>query len=503
MKKNIIELFQESVLKYPQKTAVIFDDCKYSYSKLENDIKKYSYFLEQEGVKKGTHLILILENSYEYIVCMLSIANLGAVLIPVSTTIKQTSLEKSIDTTDASFIILHASKLKMMDKQLLSPKYIALETIYKAQINTEKYFLNKNKVSPEEDYILTMTSGSTGDPKPIVFTQETKIQRALLAAKDLYNLDSDDTIITASPLYHSMGQRLVLLPLLIGATSVLLKKFHHQRWIEHMQNYKVTFTIAIASHLNILVDKLDNNNIDSLQTLVSSSAPLTTEVKQKLIEKLACEFHECYGASEVGIVTNLDAKTSHQYIQSVGKALEFVDIKIVNEQKEEVPIGVIGEIIAKSTTSFSRYYNNPQKTEESVVDGYFYTGDLGYLDKNDYLYFSGRKKDLIIVGGTNVYPIDVENVISRVEGVEEVAVVGIENDYFGEIIVAVLVINKNKFNLKNVKVACLRSLTDYQQPMQYLIVEKLPKNALGKIMKHKLKEEASSKLTASLQRIFK
>jgi len=502
MKSNIIELFQENVMAYPNKTAVIFNEKKYSYMQLHNDVKKYCIYLKSNGIKEGSHLILLLENSYEYIVLMLSVANLGAVMIPLSPTTKIETLKKSIQTTDTSFILLKSKQIQALKVLQNIVLIIDIDDI-SDKVNAISYELNRPTVSPQADYILTMTSGSTGDPKPIVFTQETKIKRALLAAKDLYHLDDNDIIITASPLYHSMGQRLVLLPLLIGATSVLLKKFHHQRWIEHVQKYKVTFTIAIASHLNILVDKLETNRINSLRTLVSSSAPLSIDIKQKLIHRLACELHECYGASEVGIVTNLDFKKSSKYVQSVGKALDFVDLKIVDEEHKEVSTGTVGEIIAKSPTSFSRYYKNPQKTKESVIDGYFYTGDLGYLDIDGYLYFNGRKKDIIIVGGTNVYPIDIENVISKIDGIKEVAVIGVEDNYFGEIIVAVLVIEKEKFNVTNVKVACLRNLTDYQQPMQYLIVEELPKNALGKVMKHKLKEEVSNQVSTSLVRMFK
>lgn len=489
---NIIEIFQYNVKNNPDKIAVIFQEKHYTYTTLESDVKRMSKYLEKFNIQKSTHIILLLDNSYEYILCMLSIANLGAVLIPLNTTMKPAAINKAIESTNTTHIITNhslkncfgnASALNIDNSNIIAVDQDLSET------DIDGYLLNQSKVSYKEDYILTMTSGSTGDPKPIVFTQETKITRSLLGARDLYNLDNNEVIIAASPLYHSLGQRLVLLPLLIGGTSVLLKKFTPQIWIQTVKRTKVTFTIAIASHLEILVDMLANETaLNSLRTIVSSSSLLKPDIKKKCIERFNCDFHECYGASEVGIVTNLSPEDAKKSINSVGLPLKFVDLKIVDNNKNEVSCGTIGEIICKSQTAFSRYYNNESKTKESVIDGYFYTGDLGYLDGNGFLYLSGRKKEIIIVGGTNVYPVDIESVIGEVEGVKECSVIGVEDTYFGEAILAVLVVDQNSFNLKDVKVSCIKNLADYQQPMAFEIVEKLPKNNLGKIMKHELQK---------------
>jgi len=489
--KNIIETFQKHVRQTPHKNAIIFEDYTYTYRQVEENIKQLSIYLESLNIQEGSHLILLLNNSYEYLLCMLSLANLGAVLIPLNTTLKIEVLNKAIASTDATYILTDTSlKNKLIDTQscsINSANILALECDLNA-IDTSGYLLNKANISADNDYILTMTSGSTGDPKPIVFTQKTKINRSLLAAKDLYELKSDEVVITASPLYHSLGQRLLLLPLLIGGTSVLLRKFTPKFWIEAVKKNRVTFTIAIASHLEVLVEQIkESSDLDSLRTIVSSSSLLKVETKKRCIEKFNCDFHECYGASEVGILTNLTPDDSKRCISSVGKALAFVDLKIVDENKNEVQNGTIGEIISKTPTAFSRYYKNEKKTKQSTIDGYFYTGDLGYLDENGYLYLSGRKKDIIIVGGVNVYPLDIENVISEVKGVQECSVIGVDDSYFGEAILAVLSVDEAHFNLKDVKVTCIKRLADYQVPMAFELVDELPKNSLGKIMKHELR----------------
>ena len=498
---NIIELFQQNVLKTPNKIAIVFKDQKYTYKILQNDIKRYTSFLESFGIVHGSHVMLFLENSYEYIVLMLSIASIGGVMIPVSRTLKAKALQTIINTTESKFIILNS-----LDKSKLLNKINSIMFIDIVQIKSYKYsdenMINFNNVSKDDDYILTMTSGSTGNPKLIVFTQETKIRRSLLGAKDLYNLTQNEVILIASPLYHSMGQRLVLLPLLIGGTAVLLQKFYPKTWLETIEKYNVTFTIAIASHLNILVEKIDGNfDISSLKSIVSSSSLLRKDIKQKCISKFQCEFYECYGTSEVGIATNLGP--TMQNLGSVGKALAFVDIKIVNDKYQKVENGTIGEIIIKTKTAFSKYYNAPKKTKESIKDGFFCTGDLGYIDNDGYLYFCGRKKELIIVGGTNVYPKDIEDIISSVSGVKECSVIGIKDSYFGEVILAILVVD-DIFSLKDVRMACLENLADFQQPMGYEIVEALPKNSLGKVMKFELENRYKDlDLTKSLRKMWK
>jgi len=448
---NIIEIFQKNVQ----------ENIQYSYKQVEQDIKKTSFYFENIGIKPNIHVLLLLNNS-------------------LSTTLKPKAISKAAKSTDALYVITLNSiaiKLKNSEEFCMQESNIITLDLH-AYTDTNDYQLNQNKILPSQDFILTMTSGSTGEPKPIVFTQETKINRAILAAKNLYNLDENEIILTASPLYHSMGQRLVLLPLLIGATSIILNKFTPKLWLDAVQKHQITFTIAIASHLEILLNALnDVYNISSLKSIVSSSSLLKEDIKQRCITKFNCDFHECYGASEVGIVTNLAPQDCKENLSSVGKALEFVDLKIVDENKQEVRTGIIGEIICKSDTAFSRYYKNKEQTGKSVIDGYFYTGDLGYLDDKGYLSFSGRKKDLIIVGGTNVYPADIEEIIEKVDGVKECCVIGVEDQYFGE-----------AFNLKKVRLACAKELADYQQPMAYEIIANIPKNNLGKVMRHKIKE---------------
>ncbi len=228
---------------------------------------------------------------------------------------------------------------------------------------------------------------------------------------------------------------------------------------------------------------------------------LHPEIKVDCINLFKCQFHECYGTSEVGIVTNLFPDDLGHHLKSVGKALSYVYLKIVNKEGKQARVREIGEIICKTKTAFSCYYKLPEETSSAVKNQYFYTGDLGYLDEAGYLYLSGRKKDVIIIGGVNVFPQDIEEVIAKVKGVKEVAVIGVKDEYFGEAILAVVSL-ESVMILKQVKRACLTQLADYQQPMAYEMLESLPRNGVGKIMKPDIRKQFQNYNAAQSFRVF-
>jgi long-chain acyl-CoA synthetase len=487
MSKNLFDIFETNVKKTPNKIAIILKDTKLTYKELYQNIKTLSYHFNKIGINKNTHVAIFENNSIEFVTILLSCAYLGSVLVPFPFTLKGKQQEKALQKSDCEYIIGWHSVIKQLNENSIYPP-AKLISLGKKIENCFFYndFSNKNfdffidyEVPKETNYILTMTSGSTGDPKPIVFSQETKINRSILATKDIYNLNNDDIVLTSTPLYHSLAQRSVLLPLLIGGTSVLLSKFTPTSWLETIEKYKVTFLFAVSTQLELISNNFTNGSYDlsSLKTIISSSAILKEPTKKALLEIFTCNVYECYGTSEVGVITNLLIK---EKLGSVGKALPFVKLKIVN-----------GEIACKSLTEFKGYYKNKEATKNAYdKDGYFYTGDIGYLSDDGYLFYKDRLKDIIITGAINVYPKDIENVINEFKEVDECAVLGIEDKYFGEIIVAFMTQKENyTIDIKAIKKSCLENLIDYQIPQRFEIIKEFPKSGLGKILKHKLGEQ--------------
>jgi long-chain acyl-CoA synthetase len=502
---NIIELILKSAASFPRKPAIVFDDCILTYWELIERTRKLSYAFKKLGVRQGTFIGLLLNNSTEFVISMLAAADLGATIVPMSNSLGRRDLLTAIKLTGIKFIIgWHVTLRQIFDlseDSFIIPhdNCITVGGEVKGlhyfdellEMENEEYRLNGCKADENTDFILTMTSGSTSDPKPIVFTQRTKIIRSL-AAQTLYGISENDITLTPTPLYHSISQRLVLMPLITGGTSVIMKNFTTKGWFEMIQRYKITFCIAVAAQLKMILDELDSRTEDlsSMRCIVCCCALLRDNVKERLFSVFKCDVHECYGASEVGIISNLSSNASKNKLHTVGVAVPDAEIEIVDGSGNEVPIGEIGEITCKSKACFSRYYGNKNSTAKSLKDGYFYTGDMGYIDEDKYLIFSSRKKEIIITGGTNVYPADVETVLNQHPLVKETSVVGVEDEKLGEKVVAfVLSHKKNALTTRILQRHCMHNLADYQKPLDYVFVSEFPRTALGKILKRKLIEQ--------------
>ncbi len=501
---KIIDVFLQNVRKAPGKTALITPAETVSYVELEERVRRLTLLLEERGIRRGANVLVVLNNTASFAALLLSAAELGITLVPLSTSSSPRSLATAARSTGAAFLIAARPVVKKLiagsDQPFPIPPHRCLTDggavagcrglEEAARFDPHKRPLGITETAPADPYILTMTSGSTGDPKPIVLTQETKLERAFAGARDLYGLGCDEVVLVASPMYHSLGQRLVLLPFLLGGSAVLLPRFTPAGWLTAVENHGVTFTIAVSSHLELLVTTpaFRPRALRSLRCIVSSSSLLKNEMKKRCLALFPCEFHECYGTSEIGIAANLAPGDWGGHLGSVGRALPYVELKIVGPHGGEKPPGEVGEIICRTPTAFAGYFQRPDFTRAGVVDGFFYTGDLGYLDPDGFLYLSGRKKELIIVGGTNVYPRDVEAVVSSHPQVKECAVIGIDDPRFGEAVLAVIVPSGDTVDARSIQRLCLEELADYQQPMAYETVTELPRNPLGKIMKHKLKE---------------
>ncbi|MES9911069.1 MAG: class I adenylate-forming enzyme family protein [Candidatus Sedimenticola sp. 4PFRAG1] len=516
----IYDYFLDSVERFADKTAVIFKDEKLTYSELSNQVTSMVLLMQSMGIRKGSHIALVLDSCPCFTVILLAVSSLGAVLVPVSTGLKSDSLRKAVLSSDSQYIIgfnkalmnligngadiqgITRDCMMVLDKEIKGAWFLDCNNVHVLK-NTFEYGGDVDELG---DYILTMTSGSTGEPKPIVLSQKTKIDRALIGARDLYGLDDSDVIICASPMYHSLGMRLALLPIMIGATSVILPKFNPTNWLNAIEKHSVTFTISVSTHLEPILSKLDSHNYDigSLRKIVSSSARLDNSIKEKCKAYLNCDFHECYGTSEVGIATNISCDDHINSDKCIGKAVAGVDIRIVDANGKRLPNGDIGEIACASNTAFSCYYKKNIETEKCHIDGYFLTGDLGWLDHEGYLYLTGRKKDIIIVGGFNVYPTDVEEVITKCNGVKGCSVIGVDDEYFGEVVLAVLEGDQKDIDILNIRRKCSKYLAEYQQPIAYEVVDKLPTNQIGKVMKKVLKEKFEGyDATATLRALIK
>ena len=501
MRSLLANLFYENARLTPDKEAIWCDGKSVSYAEMAELVSRYSNLLLSLGVSHGDHIAVPMNNSIESVALFFSAADLGLCVVPLNPSLPFDAVKVAVKAGDIKHLIARKIFFAECEKKggVDIPGFsICLDQEYPGTVPFEKT-KEMPATRPELDYdvvddeslILTMTSGSTGTPKPIDISQRNKYERSMAHIR-VYNLTKDDRILAATPLYHSLAERLVILPLILGATSILLPRFTPAIWLKCAEEQKPTFTIAVSAQLAQILEMLrqpETPSITSFRSIVSSSALLEASVKYELIDLLKCEFHEMYGASEVSTVTDICFQETPDKQKSVGKAFDEAEIRILRENADDGTITdcalhEVGEIAVRSKLQCKGYYKQEPMMRAAMYDGFFRTGDLGYLDEDGYLYFAGRKKELIITGAINVYPNDIDAVVGKLPEIEECAAFSYPDERLGEIVALAVVAKEGmEINLRALRNYCARNLADFQQPHKFFVVDKLPRNAMGKLQR--------------------
>lgn len=501
MRSQLADLFYKNAVEMPDKQAIWCDGKTVTYKEMADLVSRCSNFLVSKGVKYGDHVAIPMNNSIESVALFFTAADLGLCLVPLNPTLPLESIKAAMKSGDMKHLIARKSFLTECEKKggievsgikvcLDSDFYGAFSFGEVAMMPTTRPACDS--IKGDESLILTMTSGSTGTPKPIDISQQNKVDRSFAHIR-VYGITKEDRVLAATPLYHSLAERLVIMPLILGATCILLPRFTPALWLKCAAEQKPTFTIAVSAQLAQILElmKADNSyNIDSFRSIVSSSALLEEKVKLELIERLHCEFHEMYGCSETSTITDICFQSSRNKQKSVGLPFDEAKIRILfDDEERDCLVGEVGEIACKSKLTCKGYYKQENMMELAMVDGYFRTGDLGYLDEDGFLYFAGRKKELIITGAVNVYPNDIDVVVNLIPEVEECAAFSYPDDRLGEV-VALAIVRKDDCELteRTIKTFCARNLADFQQPHKIFFVDALPKNAMGKLQRNRILE---------------
>ncbi|MDP2254261.1 MAG: class I adenylate-forming enzyme family protein [Thiobacillus sp.] len=498
--------FRRAAESTPDKLALVVGAESYSYRNLLRDVDALADGLSLAGVQAGDHVGVLLPNCAEFVLTLLAGARLGVVIVPQSMGLSPEALASTFGTADVRHLIAwsgataHLAALPRPPGSLRAVAggaregWTALQTLIDAGAAQPGA---APMLQDELPYLMVLTSGSTGAPKPILLSQHTKLLRAAAAA-ELYGVTANDVTLAATPLYHSLAQRLVLMPLTAGGTSIVMEHFTPATWIAAVCRHGVSFSIAVSSQLKQILDVLvcSQEALPSLRCLVSSSALLDDETKAGLLARLPGEFHECYGASEIAIATNLSPRDASHKLGSVGTAIPGTEVRILDENGHPVPPDTAGEIVCRTPMLFSGYYAQPAATAAAMWGDYFRTGDLGRMDDEGFLYFLGRIKDIIICGGINIYPKDIEDVIATHPAVRECAAIPLQDEQLGEVVGVVVAFHTPDAppEQRELQRLCMQRLGDFQQPRRFFVVGALPRNAMGKLDKPALRQAYSSGL---------
>ena len=495
---NISEIIRYNSKKFKDKFALIFNKEKITFYELNNKVNLLAGFLQKLRAKK---ILTVLPNCPELVYIFLSTAKLGSVIVPLSLALNIRDIKNQIIDLDIDVVICRKSTFLEL-KKVFKNSYKKINFIlYEGDKRHESLdnILNQKKIIKisrknikklnSSKFMISPTSGSTGKPKKVIFLQKTKLKR-FLAAKKLYKLKTTDIFISCFPLDHSLGQRNLFLPLLLGSTTILLANFTYFNWFKSINKYKVSFSFLIGNQVNHLIENHYKKikSLKYLKQIVSASSNLKIETKKKLAKIQNILSFEMYGASEISTVSIIDIKKNRKHISSVGKRCSESQIEILKDNKIISKSGLQGEIICKTSQIFDGYLNK-KENKDCFYKKYFKTGDIGYF-KNNYLYFTGRNKNIIKISGINIYPEQIEKeIISKLKTIEECCVISKPDIITGE---KILLYYKKKSKIKKkqdnlIRLFCKNNFSLYEQPVDFIEIEKFPKTQLGKIDRKKIK----------------
>lgn len=500
---NVGFMLKRNALHYPNKLAVVVGNERLTYSEFNKRVNKIANMLTNLGVENGDSVAMLLPNSIEMLELFWATAKIGAVIVPLNTMVKG---------KDNAFIIndCQPKALFVADKyweEIVSIKadlnsitaYVIIgeNPIHEAlHFQTEMDKADQTEPDVEiyenDDCNIMYSSGTTGLPKGILHTHKTRIMYALLWAME-YGVNFDSVVLAAGNLVFNGSVAFMYPAICSGATFVVMPKYNTELAIELIEKEKVTHTMLVPTQIITLLDNphFETKNLATLQVLLTLGAPLPMSRKKEVCDKLPGRLFELYGLTE-GFLTTLRPVDVLKKANSVGPPMVFNECKVIDEDGNMLPAGEIGEIVGRGPTLMAGYYNNSEITESTVVDqNWIKTGDIGYFDEQGFIYLVDRKKDMIISGGVNVYPRDIEEVISRHPHVSECAVFGIPHEKWGETPVAQVIIKNDEAISEAELLEWVNNQVSarFQKLNQLTIVKEFPRNASGKILKRKMREQ--------------
>jgi acyl-CoA synthetase (AMP-forming)/AMP-acid ligase II len=509
---NIGTLFTKTAKSYPDKLAISYGNKEWTYAEANGRINRLANAFARLGIKKGEHIAILQFNCPQTIETLFACFKAGLCAVPINWRLHPNEYSFIIDHSDSVAVVftedfrdsLHSLRGDMPKVE----HYICLCNAKEDMLNYEELIesqspdFNDTEISIDDLAWIFYTSGTTGRPKGAMLTHGNLLTMTMNFFADVSPLGPQDAILHAAPLSHGSG--LYAIPNIAkAANNVILetKSFEPKAIFETIQRRKITFMFAAPTMLKMLVSspEMDNYDIGSLKCLIYGGGPMYAEDLKEAVKKLGQVLVQGYGQAESPMTITYLRKEEHllegtedemRRLNSAGIARTDVEVRIFDENDNEVPIGTSGEVVVRGEVVMKGYWKDKQATERTLRGGWLHTGDIGYMDDKGYVFLLDRSKDMLISGGENIYPREIEDVIIRHPAIHEVAVIGIPDDKWGEAIKAIVSLKSGmQASEQEIIDFCKDNLASYKKPKSVDFMAELPKNSYGKILKRELRDK--------------
>lgn len=504
MKANIGYFLTKSASKYPDKTALVFEEQSISYAELNNRANRLAHALMGLGLKKGEKVATLFFNCPTMCESYFGIIKAGGALVPLNARLSWRELANMVEHSDSRFLIFDEEFQETIN--LLRPHVTKVEKYIMAGHERTEGTLSYEgllagspadepgvEVGEDDDLMIVYTAGTTGQPKGVLVTHRNYLWTALNIVTDM-GVHPGDINLVVFPIFHTAGLASFFTRAMMGITLILMKKLDVKEMLQSIEREKVVSTAMVPTLLNSILQfpGLTSYDTTSVKKYTSAAAIFPVKIKNQFHKVFPhAELYEIYGLSEAGGAdTILQPQDAFRKIACVGKSFTHHEVKVVNEEGQAVAPGEVGEILIRGPVVMKGYYKNPPATAEAIRDGWLHTGDLAKVDEAGYIYIVDRKKDIIVSGGVNIYPREIEEVLYTHPKLAEAAVIGVPDEKWGETIKA-LVVPKEGQTLSEEEVIgfCRENLASYKKPTSVEFLPALPKNAAGKVLKAELRKK--------------
>jgi fatty-acyl-CoA synthase len=483
--------------KFPVKIAANDRFREINYGDLNARVNRLAHGLLSIGVKRGDGVALSVGNRIEHLEIIFATAKIGALAIPLDVKWKALELAAVVAALEPRFIVLQEDCITEFNqakelKDLRAVKAITLsaDLTYSGLLNGQSSDEPKVEIDENDPFAVLLTSGTTGFPKGCLATQRTFVFHCINNAIEK-GLGAHDTAILSSPIYFNAGRSFTLGIIYFGGTMILHERFDAEEVLKTIEREQVTYVGAVPVMCERMLHVLESKrfNTSSLRCLAITGGKVHPAVLEALHKNLTPNIYRTYASTDSGQMAISKPGDARAKANSAGRPVWCVDLRIVDDNRIPVKVGEVGEITCQSPLATHGYYKNPEATNASFRDGWFYTGDLGYFDEEGYLFVSGRKKDMVKSGGISIYPLEIESVIYSHPEVLEAAVIGLPDPEWGEALKAVVVLKPGaRLSGETLQLFCKERLSAYKVPKSVAFVESLPHTEVGKVNKVKVRE---------------